>query len=342
MNTTFQDEAKLEDFLSCPSEADIAFMGSLQGDLMILGAGGKMGSSLAWRAKRAAQAAGVTNRIIAVSRFASPEARHWFEQHGIQALPCDLMNEEQLESLPGVENIYYLAGRKFGSSDRPDLTWASNCLLPARVAARFHSSRIMAFSTGNVYPLMPVGSRGSCENDRLDPVGEYAQSCLGRERMFEYFSREHSIPCLFYRLNYASDLRYGVLVDIARKVREGLKVDLSVPAFNTIWQGDADSYALRALSFCETPPRVLNVTGVEQISVEEAATYFADRWNCTVQYKGTSCGKALLSDASHCYELLGRPSVTARQLMDWTATWIEQGGRSIGKPTKFEVADGRF
>jgi dTDP-4-dehydrorhamnose reductase len=342
MNPTFQDETSLEDFLSCPSEADIAFMGALQGDLMILGAGGKMGSSLAWRAKRAAQSAGVSNRIIAVSRFASPAARDWFEQHGIYALPCDLMNEQQLESLPSAENVYYLAGRKFGSSDRPDLTWASNCLLPALVAARFRSSHIVAFSTGNVYPLMPVGSAGSRETDRLDPVGEYAQSCLGRERIFEYFSREHSTPCLLYRLNYASDLRYGVLVDIARKVREGLKVNLSISAFNTIWQGDADSYALRALSLCQAPPQALNVTGTDQISVEEAASYFANRWNCPVQFAGESCGKALLSDASHCYELLGKPAVTSRQLMEWTALWIEQGGRSIGKPTKFEVADGRF
>jgi hypothetical protein len=336
------DEESLEEILSRPYPSDVEFLKSVKGDILILGAGGKMGPSLAWRARRAADQAGISKNVMAVSRFSSHGLRDWFEQRGIRTIPCDLMDPRQLEAIPECENVFYLAGRKFGSSGRPDLTWVSNTLLPSRVAERFRHSRMVAFSTGNIYPLLPADSSGSVEEDLPGPVGEYAQSCLGRERVFEYFSLELGIRCLFYRLNYASDLRYGVLVDIAGKVREGREVERSVPVFNTLWQGDADSYALRSLEFCQSPPFLLNVTGPEKLTVEEAAVFFARRWNLPLQFKGEAGGAAWLSNAGRCHSLLGKPEVSAAQLLEWTAAWVERGGRSLGKPTKFEAQNGRF
>lgn len=339
---TISSEEELENFLSQPYESDIEFLKSLKGDILILGAGGKMGASLTWRIHRSEQKACSSCRVLAVSRFSSPGSRDWFEQRGIEARACDLLDHNQVRSLPRFENVIYLAGRKFGSSERPDLTWISNTLVPAEVAKTFAASRIVAFSTGNLYPLLPISSTGSVETDALNPVGEYAQSCLGRERMFEYYSHENGTRCLFYRLNYATDLRYGVLADIAWKVRASKPVNLSVETFNTIWQGDADSYALRSLVLCQSPPFLLNVAGPEKITLREAADFFAKRWGCEVQYEGESCGKALLSDASRCYSLLEKPRISAQQLLEWTAQWVEQGGRNLGKPTKFEVSNGRF
>src|SRR5439155_14524736 len=243
----------LEDALSRPSEEDIAFLRRLEGDILILGAGGKMGPSLARLCRRGSDAAVKSRRIIAVSRQPAVNA-------ATEAIACDLLDRSQVAQLPACLNVLYMAGRKFGSTANPELTWAINTVVPAIVAERFPKSRIVAFSTGNVYPL---GATGSRETDPLAPVGEYAQSCLGRERVFEYFSSRYGLRCLLFRLNYAVDLRYGVLVDIARKVYAGEPVGLSVPAFNVIWQRDANSYALRSLGHCESPPRILNITGQE-------------------------------------------------------------------------------
>ena len=250
---------ELEDELSRPSEADVEFLRQLEGDILILGAAGKMGPSLARLCRRAADAAGPARRILAVSR-------RLISEPGIDAISCDLLDRAQVAQLPDCPNVLYLAGRKFGSSDNPELTWAMNTVVPANVAERFRQSRIVVFSTGNVYALRAVAAGGSRETDAPAPVGEYAQSCLGRERVFEYFANHHGVRCLFFRLNYAVDLRYGVLVDIARKVYAGEPVDLAVPAFNAIWQRDANSYALRALAHCGTPPRILNITGLETVS----------------------------------------------------------------------------
>jgi nucleoside-diphosphate-sugar epimerase len=256
------------------------------------------------------------------------------------------MKPGELNSLPDCENILYLAGRKFGSSDRPDLTWATNAVVPAWVAQRFRNSRILAFSTGNVYPFSPVSDlqnlRGSREADDPDPVGEYAQSCLARERVFEYFSRENGTPCVLFRLNYAVDLRYGVLTDIARKIRANQVVDLTVPMFNVIWQRDANSYALRALGLCASPPRVLNVTGAENLSVRTVADYFAKRFGQPARFGSQEGKKALLSDASLCFSLLGPPTVASEMLLEMQSNWIEAGGTIIDKPTHFEVSSGRF
>ncbi len=337
-----ETEQQLEEKLSAPSRQDIEFMRRLAGDVMVLGAGGKMGPSLARRCERAIKAAGVQKRVIAVSRFPSPEARAELEASGVETVSCDLLNRDEVDRLPDCENVLYLAGRKFGSADRSDLTWASNAVVPAYVAHRYQSSRIVAFSTGNVYPFVLPESGGSVETDEPAPRGEYAQSCLGRERVFEFFSRERGTPCLLFRLNYAVDLRYGVLVDIARKVFAGTPVDLTVSFFNVIWQGDANSYALRSLELCESPPRVLNVTGGEIVSVREAAEFFAQRFQRQAIFSGQDAGLALLNNAALCRQLLGEPEMTLEELMNLVAHWIEVGGKSLNKPTKFEVADGKF
>jgi nucleoside-diphosphate-sugar epimerase len=327
--------ADLEDSLGRPSAADIACMHRLDGDILILGASGKMGPSLARLCRTASDAAGPGRRIVAVSRHAIPEP-------GIESISCDLLDRDAVAALPDCPNVLYLAGRKFGSSGSPELTWAMNVLVPAIVAERFSASRIMVFSTGNVYPLREITGGGSRESDLPGPVGEYAQSCLGRERVFEYYALERGLRCLFFRLNYAVDLRYGVLVDIARKVHAGEPVDLTVPAFNVIWQRDANSYALRSLEYCATPPRILNVTGRETVTVRDAAEFFAARFQRPCRYRGIPGPVALLSDASQCYQLLGPPEVSTETLMGMVAAWVEAGGESLNKPTHFEVADGRF
>jgi nucleoside-diphosphate-sugar epimerase len=254
------------------------------------------------------------------------------ERDGIEAVACDLLDAVSLERLPAAGDVLYLAGRKFGSAGRPDLTWAHNTVVPTLVARRFASSRIVVFSTGNVYPLVDASSTGSVETDPPGPVGEYAQSCLGRERVFEYFSREQGTRCLLFRLNYATDLRYGVLADVARKVWAGEPVDLTVPKVNAIWQGDANSYAFR----------VLNVTGSGSITVRDAAQLFARRLGREARFAGEEGPAALLSDASRCRERLGEPEVPLDRVLEWTAAWVEAGGRDLGKPTKFERSDGRF
>jgi nucleoside-diphosphate-sugar epimerase len=327
--------AHLESELSRPSEADIACLCRLEGDILILGAGGKMGPSLARLCRRASDAAGKPRAVIAVSR-------RLLQIEGVQSVSCDLLDRAAVARLPDSPNILYLAGRKFGSAGNPELTWAMNAVAPAIVAERFPRSRAVVFSTGNVYPFRATGQGGSLETDAPDPVGEYAQSCLGRERIFEYYSRHRGFSCLLFRLNYAVDLRYGVVVDIARRVRAGEPVDLTVPAFNAIWQRDANSYALRSLEHCASPPRILNVTGAGILTVRDTALWFARRFRCDCRFSGLEGPAALLSDASACHALLGAPEVPGSELLEMVASWIEAGGESLERPTHFEVADGRF
>jgi nucleoside-diphosphate-sugar epimerase len=330
-----QSIAELEDALSKPSEEDVEAVKRLDGDILILGASGKMGPSLARLCRRAADAAGVPRRVIAVSR--RPE-----NLPGIESTTCDLLDRAAVAQLPDCPNVLYLVGRKFGSSGNPELTWAMNTVAPAIAAERFAGSRIIAFSTGNVYALRPPASGGAPESETPAPVGEYAQSCLGRERVFEYFAGAYGLKCLLFRLNYAVDLRYGVLVDIARKVFAGEPVDLTVPAFNVIWQRDANSYALRSLAFCDSPPRILNVTGAETLSVRECAEFFARRFLRACRFHGTEGPLALLSDSRQAFGLMGMPAVGVEQLMEMVAGWVSSGGTSLNKPTHFEVPDGRF
>lgn len=333
---------ELEARLASPNARDLGAMRSIDGDIVILGAGGKMGPSLARRIKRAIQDSGSVSRVLAVSRFSSAEVVNELKRDRIETIACDLLNRDEVERLPMCPNVLFLSGRKFGSTDRPDLTWAANTMIPAHVASHYRASRIVVFSTGNVYAQVRLESGGSIETDRPDPIGEYAQSCLGRERLFEYHSNEYGTPCLLFRLNYAVDLRYGVLVDIARKVRAGQPIDVTVPAFNAIWQGDANSYALRCLQHCSSPPQVMNVTGPETVSVRCVAEYFAHEFHRELLFCGKESDRALLSNASRCHSLLGYPDVSLDELMGWVAHWVGCGGESLNKPTKFEVADGKF
>lgn len=335
-------EAALESTLAQPSDADVEFASRLDGDVLIVGAGGKMGPSLARRVHRAIAAAGGTADVFAASRFSSPAARADLEADGIRTLVCDLLDPAQIASLPRCPNVLFLAGRKFGTLDRTDLTWATNTIVPARVAEHFQESRLVVFSTGNVYPLVPVGGASSKEDDAPMPVGEYAQSCLGRERVVEFVSRERGTPALLFRLNYAVDLRYGTLVDIAAKVFAGEPIDLTVGFFNAIWQGDANSYAFRSLALCSSPPTILNVTGPERVSVRATADWFGARLERPPRFVNTEGPVALLSDSSVCRDRLGEPDVPLSLLREWVAHWVQAGGSSLNKPTHFEVADGRF
>ena len=337
-----ETEVQLEAALAAPNAADVDLMRRLSGDVIVLGAGGKMGPSLAQRIKRATTAANVARRVIAVSRFSAPQSRAELESAGVETISCDLLDRQQVAALPDCENVFFLAGRKFGSADRADLTWAINSYAPGLAAERYRAGRIVVFSTGNVYPFVNAASGGSVETDAPQPHGEYASSCLGRERVFEYFSHAHGTRCLIFRLNYAVDLRYGVLVDIARKVDAGHPVNLSAASFNVIWQGDANSYALRSLELCESPPRILNVTGPETVSTRRAAEFFARRFERQAIFQGEESDVALLNNASLCHKLLGYPEVSLGELMELVARWVEIGGASLGKPTKFEVVDGRY
>ncbi len=335
------DEDELEELLSRPSAADVDFARTLAGDVVVLGAGGKVGPSLARRVRRALDATGLSRRVVAVDRFSEGSLASALERLGIEAIPCDLLDPAQVGRLPKVENVLFLAGRKFGSTDRPDLTWAMNVVVPAIVAPHFAESRIVVFSSGNVYPLVRPGGPGSTEKDPVGPVGEYAQTCVGRERVFEHASRERGTRCLFFRLFYAVDLRYGTIVDLARKVHAREPVTLQAGHVNALWQGAACSYAFRALALCETPPRPLVVTGPEVVSVREVARTFGERFGRPWRFTGVP-GNALLGDPSLCVSLLGPPEVPLARLLDWVAAWVERGGRSLDKPTHFEATDGRF
>lgn len=337
-----RDEEELEELLSRPSAADVERLAALPGDVVVLGAGGKMGPSLARRLKRAADAAGTPRGVTAVSRFASSTVAASLESAGVATLPCDLLDPAAVERLPDAPNVLFLAGMKFGSTSSPALTWALNTVVPAVVVRRYARARIVVFSTGNVYPLVDPDTGGCTELDAPGPVGEYAQSCLGRERVFEHFSRENGTSCLLFRLFYAVDLRYGTLVDVARRVHAGHPVDLSVPCFNAIWQGDALSYAIRSLALCESPPRPLNVTGEHVIPVRAAAASFGRLLGRDPLFAGEEGRLALLGDARECHRILGPPEVSTDRLVAWVADWVSRGGRLLGRPTGFEKTDGRF
>jgi len=330
-------QAELEELLSRPSPADVEALSNLEGDLLVLGAAGKMGPTLVMRALRASK-----RRVIAVARFSDRGVADRLKSNGAEIIEADLLAPGALERLPDAPNVIFMAARKFGTSGAEYLTWAMNALLPGLVAERWRASRIVAFSTGNVYPLMPVTSGGATEDTRPEPVGEYGQSALARERMFEYGSALHGTRVALLRLNYAIDLRYGVLADIARAVFERRPVDVSMGMVNVIWQGDANSICLRALAHCQAPPLVLNMTGPETLSVRWIADEFARRFGVEAMFTGAESGTALLSNASRAIALFGYPSVSVAQMLDWTAEWVRSGGSSLNKPTHFQTRDGRF
>lgn len=338
INTT----EELDHILSRPDPALVAAMHALPGDLMLLGAGGKMGVTLALLAKGASEAAGRSKKIIAVSRFSSPAAQNTLQAAGIETISCDLLEPQELNRLPEVQNVIYMVGMKFGATSREAETWAVNAFLPGAVAAKFKSSKIVVFSTGNVYPLVPVAGGGCKETDPTGPIGEYAQSALARERVFSYFSKKYNIPGVIIRLNYAIDLRYGVLLDIAQKVYRRQPVDVTMGYCNVIWQGDANAITLRSFAKAQTPPLVLNVTGREIVSIRALATRFGELFGITPIFQGREADTALLSDARLCCELFGRPNVSLEQMIAWIAHWVAIGGATLQKPTHFEVRDGKF
>ncbi len=337
-------EDALEEYLSQPSPGTVEAMASLQGNLLVLGAGGKLGFSICNLARRSLNEAGRSDlRVIAVSRFGDAAVRQRFEAAGIETLSSDLLEPGALESLPDEPNVLYLVGMKFGSTDDPGTTWAMNTHLPGLAARRFARACIVALSTGNVYPLVPAISGGAAETTPTAPVGEYAESCLGRERMFTYFSARHGTPVALIRLNYANDLRYGVLTDIAVKVAQGQPVDVTTGVVNVIWQGDANAAILRAFSLCASPPAILNVSGPETVSVRWAATRLAELLGAPAPtFVGEEAPTALLSNCSKQHRLFGYPSVPLGLLLEWTAAWVRQGGRLLNKPTGFQKRDGRF
>ena len=334
---------ELEDALSRPTAGVHDTLRRLDGDIMILGAGGKMGATLARMARRGCDAIGQPRRrVIAVSRFSSEDAARSLREHGIETLPCDLLNRDAVDALPDVRNVIFMAGQKFGTSDAPGLTWATNTVVPAIVADRFRTSRIVVFSTGCVYTLMPVSGRGAAEGDPLTPPGEYANSCVGRERVFEHCAAKHGTRLLMFRLCYAIDLRYGVLVDVARRVAAGQPVDVSMGFVNVIWQGDANARAIQCLAHAACPAAALNVTGLERVSIRDLARRFGERFGRTAIIAGSEGATAWIWDARRSYELFGPPEVSLDEMIDATAHWLMRGGQTLGKPTHFEVQDGRF
>ncbi|WLD14566.1 NAD-dependent epimerase/dehydratase family protein [Planctellipticum variicoloris] len=340
--TTISSVDQLETLLSEPTPAAIEALARFPGDLIILGVAGKMGPTLARMAVLASEAAGTKRRVFGVARFSDPAVRANLEQHGVETIQADLLDPAALAALPDAPLALYMAGRKFGSSGQESLTWAMNAWLPGLVCQRYAGSRILAFSTGNVYGNSPVVNGGSRETDPVAPVGEYAMSCLGRERIFEHFSQIAGTPVALLRLNYACELRYGVLVDLALKVYRGEPVDLTMGHFNVIWQADANAAALAAFSLATSPASVLNLTGPETLSVRQICEQFGQLFGRPPVFTGAEAPDALLNNAHPLLDRVGHPRVMPEQVIRWIAEWITSGGPRLDKPTHFESRDGRF
>ncbi|MEU9888981.1 NAD-dependent epimerase/dehydratase family protein [Sphaerisporangium sp. NPDC051011] len=332
----------LREALSAPSEAVADGLARTEGDLMLLGAGGKIGPDLAVMARRALDARGSTARVIAVARTLSEEDEAFMKQAGVEIFRADLLDDADLARLPEAGRVVYLAGRKFGTHGFEHGTWALNTYLPGRVMRCFPRSRVVAFSTGNVYPLVPVISGGADESTPTSPVGEYAQSCLGRERIIEHFSRAQGTPAAIVRLNYAVEMRYGVLLELARAVHQGEPIDLATGSVNVIWQGDVNAMTLRLFEHCATPPLILNMAGPETASVRWLAGQLAARLGVTPRFTGGEEPAALLSNAARSHALFGYPTVPLMRLLDATARWVAAGGAVHGKATHFQEREGRF
>lgn len=331
-------EAELQQVMSRPTPQLVDFMRRLDGDIMILGASGKMGPTMAGLALRAIEAAGVDKSVIGVARSPMPA----LDALGVHTINCDLLDLAAVAKLPRVENIIYMVGRKFGSTGSEAMTWAINVTVAYHVARAFTGSRIAAFSTGCVYPFMELGTGGATETTPPDPVGEYAQSCLGRERMFDYYAETQGERVVHIRLNYSVELRYGVLYDIAYAVWHDQPVDMTTAFVNAIWQGDACDQVLRALDLAASPAKILNVTGPDIISVRDAALKFGALMGKTVTFTGQENGLGYLNNANYANATFGAPRVNVDQIIAWTAHWVRSGGTGLGKPTKFQVQNGKY
>lgn len=332
------DENGLEDILSEPTEATKKVLANLSGDIVVLGAGGKMGPTLALMLKKASP----DKKIYAVSRFSDKAVRSRIEQAQIKTIEVDLLDESNYNKLPDAENVFYLAGMKFGSTGNQPLTWAMNSYMPALVAKHYKDSRIAAYSTGNVYPLVETTGGGATEETLPEPIGEYAQSCLGRERMFEYFSQLYKTPVTLIRLNYANEPRYGIIVDLTFKILNDEPIDLTMGAVNLIWQRDANDYIIRSISLAKSPPAVLNVTGPETILIRGLAQIIGDTLERKPKFISQEAESALLSDASYCHRIFGLPQTTLEQMVAMIGRWVAAGKKTLNKPTKYEIRNGKF
>ena len=339
---TIRDTEQLDELLTRPTLGLVGSLRRVPGDIVILGVAGKMGVTLARQAQRASELAKTKRRIVGVARFSKPAEREKLESWGIETVTGDLLDEKVLASLPDAPNVIYMAGMKFGATGNESLTWAMNTMLPALVCRRYLKSRIVAFSTGNIYGLVPISSGGAVETDPLNAAGDYAMSCVGRERIFEHFAKSHGTKVAIARVYYACEMRYGVLVDIAQKVFSGETIDLAMGHFATIWQGDANAMCIQMLEQAASPAFPLNVCGPELLSVRHVATEFGELMGKPVKFSGEESPDAILGNASRCQQLYGPPSVTIRQMIEWIADWISRGGESLGKPTHFEARDGKY
>jgi len=337
-----ESEEQLEELLSRPSPAAVEFAATLSSPLVILGAGGKMGPSLVRMARRAGEMAGRDLQVIAVSRFSNERTRRQLESHGVVTISADLMKRDEVERLPDADSVISMVGLKFGTTRNPATTWALNTLAPAHIAQRYRAARIVAMSTGNVYPLVPVASGGAVESDPATPQGEYAGAAVARERIFQYHAIENGTPIALLRLNYAVELRWGVLVDIARWIHLGRPVDVSMGYLNCIWLADANDMILRSLSLATPEAAVLNLTGPDTLSVRDLALMLAERMGRPVEIAGSEAETALLSNSERICELLGSPATSLETLLAWTAAWVAAGKPSLDQPTHFEVRDGRY
>jgi len=334
----FESVSQLEEFMSSPSELLVEYFKGLEGDILIIGAGGKIGPTMAMMARRAADKAGVQKEVYAVD----VQPLKVLEGKGIATLQSDLLDRKAVAQLPQVDNIVYMAGRKFGSSGSEWLTWATNVMVPHNVAEVCTNSKIAVFSTGCVYPVVDVNTGGSVETDAPCPIGEYAMSCLGRERVFDFYAAEKGTKVVQVRLNYALELRYGVLVDIATKVYNDEPVDVTTGFMNGIWQGDCCDQVLRSFEYAASPSSILNVTGPELLSVRWVANRFGQLFGKQAKIAGQENGKAYLNNASKANSLFGNPSAPIGKIIEWIADWIQRGGENIGKPTHFETQDGKY
>lgn len=328
--------------LSLPDTGLLGWLKGTRGDFGVLGSGGKMGTTFAQMLRRGLTEAGLERRVYGVSRYGRAGQRAYHEGLGIEAIAADLGEPEAVARLPEMENIIFLVGEKFGTADSPERAWIQNVIIPGLVARRYPESRILVLSTGCVYPFEPVTGGGSTEADPPDPVGEYAYTCLGRERVFDYYSRKNGTPVSIARLNYANEYRYGVLVDIARRVYREEAVDLSTPYVNVIWQKDAVSRCLRCLEHAESPPRIVNITGTEKASVKELAEAFGRHFGKRPCFKGEPSESAWLSSAALSESLFGLPETGLETMVNWIGGYMEKGGELLDKPTKFEVRSGKF
>lgn len=340
---SFTSVAQLEEALSRPTPGVLATLAEIPGDVLVLGAGGKMGPTLARMVRRGFDELGQTSRhVMAASRFSNHEAAAELQRVGVRVIRCDLSQREQLAALPEAPNVIYMAGQKFGTHSDPDLTWVANTVMPSLVAERFSSSRMVALSTGCVYPLMPWEGPGAAEDDPLTPPGEYANSCVGRERVLRYHAKRSGFPLCLVRLCYAIDMRYGVLLDLAQRVQEGLPIDVSMGATHVIWQGDANARIIQCLSHAANAPMAVNVTGRERLTIRDLASRLGELLHKPVHFVGTEAPTAWVWNANRSYEWFGPPVVSIDEMLHATSAWVARGGETLNKPTHYEVRDGQF